>query len=107
MIPNSELDSSTPVGFLIELVGLADVEEHFDSDHCSHSHLANSIVDDCYFGKVSFLGPLIWKDPLEVVTISPPPITLVRVVSGLLMLVWTFLPAFVDLNFNLKIIPNC
>ena len=89
---------STPVGFVIGLVGLTDVVEHFDSDHCSHYHLANSIVDDCYFGKVSFLDPLILKEPLEVVTISPLPLTLVRVVSGLLMLVWTFLPAFVDLN---------
>ncbi len=91
---------------VIPLEALAIGEEHFELDYYPHWHPVNLVIGERCSGKVSFLGPLIWKDPLEVVTISPLPITLVRVVSGLWMLVWTFLPAFVDLNFNLKIIPN-
>ena len=75
---------STPVGLVIALVILASGEDLVRIGYCLHCHLTNSIIEDCFFGKVHFLGPLIWKVPLEVVIISPPLIFLARVVSGLL-----------------------
>jgi len=87
---------------VIPLEALAIGEEHFELDYYPHWHPVNLVIGERCSGKVGFLGPSIWKEPHEVVTVSPLPITLIRVVSGLLMLALIFLPALLGFKFKLQ-----